>query len=232
MVKLTYGVYMMSGSLKLERAPDLRDQAYARLRVMIMDGALAQGTRLTEAWAARELGISRTPAREALVMLTQDGLVSLDQKGFAIPLMSEADIRAVYEMRLLLEPPAVRWICTNVDPKLLTEVCAYAAREMDRHGEDQTDPYVRMVKRIRDRLYELLKNQSWRETIARFEAKARIPRFRTMQKDEVRRISMAGNRQLFHWLDQAHPEGAGAAMTLLLTSACQTTLESLAETKD
>src|SRR3954470_12079871 len=60
----------------------LRDRAYQRLRDAIVDGTLAPGERLKDAELTRWLGLSRTPVREALARLEQDGLVETAPQRF------------------------------------------------------------------------------------------------------------------------------------------------------
>jgi DNA-binding GntR family transcriptional regulator len=214
----------MPMSTKDGRQVDLRDQVYQQLRSTILSGGISADTRLTDGSVARELGVSRTPAREALLMLTQDGLVNLDSRGFHIPQLSAREVEETYQVRLLLEPPACRWICLNAPETDLITVCDYADREMDQHADDNADAFVPAIRQIRMRIYGLLESEVWRDTIFRFEGKARILRFQTMLRPEVRQLSLSENRQLIYWLRRREADGAEAAMTMLLASARQTTL--------
>ncbi|MDA0183615.1 GntR family transcriptional regulator, partial [Solirubrobacter phytolaccae] len=60
----------------------LRDQAYVTIRDAIVDGTLAPGERLRDAELCAWLGLSRTPVREALNRLEQDGLVETEPQRF------------------------------------------------------------------------------------------------------------------------------------------------------
>ncbi|WP_222719388.1 GntR family transcriptional regulator [Actinokineospora xionganensis] len=85
----------MSGSL--------RDQVYLRLRDQVLDGQWSATGRFTEPRLARELGVSRTPVREALTRLLADGLVQREDYGYAIVVPSMAKIRDLYEVRIAVE---------------------------------------------------------------------------------------------------------------------------------
>jgi len=79
------------------------------LRERIRTGALAPGTRLRQERLAEELGVSRTPLREALRLLAADGLVELvPHRGAVVSSLSHADRVAFWEARLALEPAAAR----------------------------------------------------------------------------------------------------------------------------
>lgn len=81
----------------------------ARLRESIVHGTLAPGTRLLEVEAARQLGVSRGPLREALRILESEGLISSEPgHGSHVVQISERDIREIYSLRRILEEEAFR----------------------------------------------------------------------------------------------------------------------------
>lgn len=85
------------------------DQVYAVVRARILSGELAGGTRLRQALLADELGVSRTPLREALRRLSSEGLVELSQnRGATVaPPNHTLDVES-WHARLTLEPAAAR----------------------------------------------------------------------------------------------------------------------------
>nr|CEL15582.1 Transcriptional regulator, GntR family [Kibdelosporangium sp. MJ126-NF4]CTQ98246.1 Transcriptional regulator, GntR family [Kibdelosporangium sp. MJ126-NF4] len=76
---------------------------YTTLRGRFANGDLAPGERLTEAALAQELGVSRTPVREALGRLLTDGLVMPAARGVAVASLSNSEIDQIYELRAVLE---------------------------------------------------------------------------------------------------------------------------------
>lgn len=79
--------------------------AFERLRQGILTGALAQGERLVAQRLATDLGLSRTPVKEALASLEREGLVVRGGNwGYSVRQLSLADARDVFEARLLIEP--------------------------------------------------------------------------------------------------------------------------------
>jgi GntR family transcriptional regulator of vanillate catabolism len=79
-------------------------KAQLRLREMILAGELVSGARITELAIVEKLGISRTPIREALMRLEQEGLLeSLVNGGYAVRTFSERDISEAIELRGTLE---------------------------------------------------------------------------------------------------------------------------------
>jgi DNA-binding GntR family transcriptional regulator len=83
--------------------------AYERIRSLILSGDVAPGTRLGQVDLAEQLGVSRTPVREALRRLTGEGLVEFkDNRGFRVAALALDDVVRRLEVRLLLEPGAAR----------------------------------------------------------------------------------------------------------------------------
>src|SRR5580693_10243624 len=83
--------------------------AHARLRRLIVRGALAPGSELSQVELARRTGVSTTPLREALRRLEAEGLVESrrNRRPRVRPFDCE-DLDSVYAARVLLEPPALR----------------------------------------------------------------------------------------------------------------------------
>ena len=86
----------------------LAELAYERILTAILDGGLVPGDRLIMDRLAAELGISRTPVRDALHRMQADGLVQAATKGFVIRSLDAGDVRAMYEARAPVEGWAAR----------------------------------------------------------------------------------------------------------------------------
>jgi DNA-binding GntR family transcriptional regulator len=85
------------------------DHTIALLRSRIIDGVLEPGALLAESAAARELGVSRVPVREALFALEREGLVEFSASGRAyVKDLTPQDFEELYVLRLALEPVAAR----------------------------------------------------------------------------------------------------------------------------
>lgn len=86
-----------------------------RLRAAILSGSLKQGARISDAEIASQLGISRSPVREALRQLERDGLVtSVPNRGSVVRTLTETDLVDLYAIRGSLERLAVRWAIDRI----------------------------------------------------------------------------------------------------------------------
>lgn len=83
-----------------------RQHAYDHIRAKILLRGVGEGDRLAEIPIARELGISRTPVREALNQLTCEGLLERNGWGVTVKTVSYAELEEILRLRLLMEPHA------------------------------------------------------------------------------------------------------------------------------
>jgi DNA-binding GntR family transcriptional regulator len=98
----------------------LASHARAAVLAAIGDGRLAPGALHSVAQLADQLGVSRTPVREALLMLEREGRVRFERnRGVRILAPTAHDVAEVFELRLLLEVPATAKACGAVDPEPL-----------------------------------------------------------------------------------------------------------------
>lgn len=101
----------------------LRDAVFITLRDAIMKGILVPGQHLMELPLAHQLGVSRTPVREAIHMLELEGLVIMaPHKGARVAAISEKDLIDVLEVRTALEELAVRLACSRIEYKDLEKL--------------------------------------------------------------------------------------------------------------
>ena len=86
------------------RILNLREQVVERIRAAIIEGHFNPGDRITEAQLTEELGVSRTPVREALILLESEGLVqSTPNHGSMVRAFTEQDVDEIFSMRTALE---------------------------------------------------------------------------------------------------------------------------------
>jgi DNA-binding GntR family transcriptional regulator len=101
----------------LPRSTSTADLVVDALRGAILAGRLGPGETLVERRLAEQLGVSKTPVREAIIALAASGLVTIaPNRGAVVRAVSSADVVKAYEVRLLLEPWAVARTVRRADP--------------------------------------------------------------------------------------------------------------------
>ncbi len=91
-----------------QRSSRSTDAVYGRLKQYILDNHYPPGAQILESAVVQELGVSRTPVREAFVRLQQEGLLEIvPRHGVRISALSAGDMREIYEILMSLEPTAI-----------------------------------------------------------------------------------------------------------------------------
>lgn len=113
----------------------ITDRATEELRRSILRGDLRPGTLYSVHVIAKELGVSRTPAREALIKLSAEGMVQFERnRGFIVRHATEQDLREIFTLRLVLEVPTTSiatQVATEADIAILEEHIDVMRREHD-----------------------------------------------------------------------------------------------------
>ena len=119
----------------------VREKTYDFLKSNILSGHFKPGRRLIEEDLAEELGVSRTPVREAFHKLELEGLITpLETRGFIVPKDSKGEMEELFEIRSILEGHALRIIAEVVSDETidrlnsLVEKADEAFREKDLEG--------------------------------------------------------------------------------------------------
>lgn len=114
---------------------DLATHAYQHMRAAIIQGEFAPGTPLFEVHLASQMGMSRTPVREALKVLARDGFVQVvPSRGYIVPHRSMDDLRELFELRESLEGTAARCAAqraTDAELGELERLCKRYENEQD-----------------------------------------------------------------------------------------------------
>jgi len=122
----------------METGEDAPQRAYADLKARIVTLDLIPGQRLPAQETADRLGLSRTPVREALQRLAQDGLIERTGGwGFTVCRMSREDVRDVFELRMVLEPEAARLALDRVGVGGMERLAALLATAEAAGSRDQ-----------------------------------------------------------------------------------------------
>ena len=113
----------MENILKIEGYELLSQKVYRALKTEIIKGSLKPGTKLSEGKIAEQMGVSRTPVREAIRELAAEGFVKISpNQGVEISNISIEDIQEVLQIRSVLEGLAARLAATKITREKIKEL--------------------------------------------------------------------------------------------------------------
>ena len=146
--------------LNMDAYLPLRDVVFNSLREAILRGELQPGERLMELQLASQLGVSRTPIREAIRMLEQEGLaVTMPRKGAEVAKMTLKDMEDVLEVREALDELAVRLACAKITPEQLSLLKEKEQAFVDCTRNQQVKQLAEADVAFHDVIYEVTGNQ-------------------------------------------------------------------------
>ena len=145
--------------MKIQRRP-LGEQVTALIREMIHQGELAPGQRLVEEQLAEQTGTSRTPIREALHRLEQEGLVvRRDKGGYRVRPLSAREVEETTGVRAALESYAVELACRAMTPERLEGLKQNVAEFAQALQAGQRQRLVELNTQFHQELYQMAGSQ-------------------------------------------------------------------------
>ena len=154
--------------------------AAERLRALIIEGVLGPGARLNERELSEQLGLSRTPLREAFRLLAAEGLLlQLPNRGVQVLALSREDVRHAFEVMASLEGLAGELAATRVTDADLDDLTALQGELEKAHKRRDLPGYYRVNRAIHDRLNLIAANPVLTQTYRTLNARLHALRFRS-----------------------------------------------------
>jgi DNA-binding GntR family transcriptional regulator len=190
--------------LKIPKYPNLTELAYLHVKKYILEGSLEEGAKLTEETLATQLGISKSPVREALNRLESDGLISIEsRRGAFVRRFSLKEATDLYALRELLEVHSVG--LAKVTPQFLSDLAASIERTRTNLHDGNMMAHVEEDIRFHNLIASATDNGELRRVIENINQKSILCRSKTYRlsastaPESHRRIYLAlqnGDREL------------------------------------
>lgn len=195
-----------------QRASALADQAYVVLRDAILSHQMPPGTRLSVPEIARRLGISRSPAREAITRISYEGLAQVEpNRGAVVVDIQFRDLVEIYAVREVLEGLA----CRLAAPRLSDHDLATLASILDEHEQavqaDDADLHYALDQRFHATIRGFANNRRLVESLDRLQGQIRVAMFTTRRSDGGMAQALAEHRLIYEALRTRDPNQAETA---------------------
>ena len=159
----------VTGGIRVGKRKSLREEVYDSLKKSILHGKLKAGQRLIEETLAHQIGISRTPVREAFHKLERDDLVTrLPKGGFAVREFTKEDVEEIFGIRSALESYAAYLATFHIPPdriSILEKKIEESERALE-NGDDEK--VVQLHTEFHDLLYKSCKSKKLTDMINNF----------------------------------------------------------------
>jgi DNA-binding GntR family transcriptional regulator len=197
----------------LIRRRPLHDEVTERLRDMIVEDRLAAGERVDEAFLCEQLGVSRTPLREALKILATEGLVDLlPRRGARIALLGARELGELFEVLSGLERTAAELAAVRATDKDLARLRRLQRRIEQHHQAQRRHEYYQENHALHTAIVALSGNAVLKETHARLLARVRRARFMAILSQERWDESVREHAEILAALEARDARRAGELM--------------------
>ena len=214
--------------IKLDSYKPLRELVCENIRQAIIDGTFSPGERLMEIQLADEMGVSRTPVREAIRKLELEGfVVMIPRRGTYVADISIKDITEIYEIRISLDVLAAGLAAERITDEELATLNGYLV-EISKHVPGMNmDKIVELDSAFHDVLYHASRNERLESIINNLREQLTGIRGRSMSAPGRMVETMDEHRALVEAIAARDVERAQRAARVHLENAEQTLLRSL-----
>lgn len=193
----------------------LRSQVFQTIREDILNGKYKENEELREATLGKELGVSRTPVREALRQLELEGLVNIvPNKGAYVTGITEKDVYDIYMIRSMLEGLCVRWATEHITAEQLEELdeiillSEYHLKK--KHFEQMTE----LDGKFHQVLYDASKSRILDHVLSDFHKYVQMARGNSVKTEERAAKSIEEHREILGAIRDKDAERAERLVTL------------------
>lgn len=215
---------VVSGSKKIS----LSDVAHGQLKNMLLDLTIRPGSPITELQLMETLGMSRTPIRQALHRLQQEGFVILaPRKGWFVADVSLRDIQEIFVVREALEGIAARLAAEAITNDVLRELndymkqISFATSVDDREAVDPGDI-------LHDKIFESVDNKQMNRVLSLYGDHLRRFHIMAIRLPGRARLSYQEHCEILHALMERNGEQAEQAMRNHIRSSKRSLFEAIA----
>jgi DNA-binding GntR family transcriptional regulator len=186
--------------MTLERPKSLRELALEYLRNRIVDGTFQMGQVLSERKISEELGVSKSPVREALAQLRDEGLVHIEpQKGARVFTLSEDEVIQICDFRQAIESASFELALQRDPTRLAKDMDRVVQKMATKKALDDEDAYIALDNEFHQLIFEHAGNDYLTASYTRYVGKiaalrkllSQLPKHTDLSFDEHRAIAEA-----------------------------------------
>jgi DNA-binding GntR family transcriptional regulator len=183
--------------LTISRPKSLTELVVDELRARIIDGRLRLGTALSENALAAELGLSKTPVREALLRLRLERLVEvLPQRGTYVFRLAADQVAPITELREVLELAALRSAMSRNRSNLIAVLTSIVEKMAKALTRGDTVVYQRLDGEYHQAIIDLSANPYFADAYAQIGFRIQVLRARLSNEARLNRLSMKDHREI------------------------------------
>ena len=205
----------------------LRGRVFQSIREDILSGRYEQNTELKEAAIGAELGVSRTPVREALRQLELEGLVTIiPNRGAYVNMITAKDVQDIYVIRSMLEGLCARWATQSITAEQLDSMEETLCLSEYHTSKKNYEKLYELDSLFHEQLYEAGGSRILNHILSDFHDYVKMVRKATISTSSRSVTSTEEHRAIFEAIKEKDPDKAEA----LAKEHVKHTIESIQDT--
>jgi DNA-binding GntR family transcriptional regulator len=223
----------MKRTIEFQKPSDLKEWVYHTIKKLILDSEYEAGEKLHIESLSAQMGISRTPIREALLRLQNEGFVRAEPRvGFFVQELTRRDLEELFELRELIEGYAARRAARKITDRDSERVQALQAESERAVARGELDVFLRLEIELHDLVIERSENRRLAQLLEGIkELTARARQISVQSPDNVRQ-SVAEHRLLVDALSERDARLAEKSMKDHLRAVRRRLLARVAASED
>ena len=218
----------MEQIIPISRAKSLKEQAYDKLKELIITGALEPGKLQNEKRLAEALGVSRTPVREALLELSREGMVVFVQgKGVEIFKFTTQQVREVFEIRRIIEGYIIKKIATRLTGADIKEIDRNISNQEKMFRKTERVAFIEYDKQFHLYMASKIGNQQIESILDNLRDQMHLMGIRAVEDDSRMKQVIEEHRAIFYGLKERNPQKAFNALINHLENTEKTIAEKI-----
>lgn len=192
---------------KLQKNKTLRSKAYEEIKNKIIYFVLKPGEKIFEGEIAKDLKMSRTPVREALLMLENERLVECHPKlGFLVKKLTPKEVEEYFALRMAFEDFAAPFIIERITPTEIEALKRNVAEAEESVKKNELPGIIRCETEFHTILYRATKSDVFFHTISGLVDKFQWLRAMGLSAPEGARISLDGHKEILIAIEERDEE--------------------------
>ena len=189
----------------------LRGRGFQSIREDILSGRYEQNTELKEAAIGAELGVSRTPVREALRQLELEGLVTIiPNRGAYVNMITAKDVQDIYVIRSMLEGLCARWATQSITAEQLDSMEETLCLSEYHTSKKNYEKLYELDSLFHEQLYEAGGSRILNHILSDFHDYVKMVRKATISTSSRSVTSTEEHRAIFEAIKEKDPDKAEA----------------------
>ena len=197
--------------MKQHRNISIADQIFEQLEHDILSGKYARGEQMSELRLSAELGVSRTPVREAIRRLEQEDILEESDAGMVVVGISQEDLMDMYEIRMAVETESARRAAeriTDDELKELREIIDLQRFYAEKNGPEASERIRELDSEFHQLLYRCSGSRTFYHVLSALHKK--IAKYRTASISKLGRAARSIEEHEAIWRALAAHDGDAA----------------------